>query len=315
MNSKIAARRSARRSLAVPLRAALVITLFLACLARVTANPFMGSGVSGESAATRAVSPVRASGANPDLVSRQATLRDTLGDAFYSWKEGSSGSALRAIICVAFLYGILHALGPGHRKTVVFSLYLARSAPPWEPAGTGALLALLHAGAAVVILFGLRGVSGAISGRADTIGIYMEGFAYLLLAAIALPLVVKAILDLARERPRETGGPASLGTILLTGIYPCPGAILVLVLSLSLDIVGVGVLAVVSMSLGMTIPIVAAGYLAWFGRTGLFRALKSREARLARISAGFELFGYAFLLAFALYMVAPFSLSLLRAIA
>jgi ABC-type nickel/cobalt efflux system permease component RcnA len=298
----------------VPLRAVLAVALFLACLAQLAANPFMGSGASAAKGDSRAIAPVRANGANPDLVSRQATLRDTLGDAFYSWKEGSSGSELRAILVVAFLYGILHALGPGHRKTVVFSLYLARNAPAWEPAGTGALLALLHAGAAVVILFGLRGVSGAISGRADNIGLYMEGFAYLLLAMVALYLVVKAAVDLLRGSPRSASGTASLGTILLTGIYPCPGAILVLVLSLSLDIVGIGVLAVVSMSLGMAIPIVAAGYLAWFGRTGLFRALKRREERLARVSAAFELFGYSFLLAFALYMVAPFSLSLLRAI-
>ena len=315
MSNGVSARRKARGSVAMALRATFVIALSLAFIPPVAANPFMGSGAAGEREAARAVSPVRAGGANPDLVSRQAILRDTLGDAFYSWKEGASGSALWAIVGVAFLYGMLHALGPGHRKTVVFSLYLARNAPPWEPAGTGALLALLHAGAAVVILLALRGVSGAISGRADNIGLYMEGFAYLLLAAVALYLVVTAVLDLARKTPRAATGSASLGTILLTGIYPCPGAILVLVLSLSLDIVGIGILAVLSMSLGMTIPIIAAGYLAWFGRTGLFRALKSREERLARVSAAFELFGYSFLLAFALYMVAPFSLSLLRAIA
>jgi ABC-type nickel/cobalt efflux system permease component RcnA len=52
----------------------------------------------------------------------------------------------------AFLYGILHAPGPGYRKTVIFSLYLARKAPAWEPAGTGSLLAVLYAGTAIVLL-------------------------------------------------------------------------------------------------------------------------------------------------------------------
>lgn len=302
-------------------RAFIAASFFLVSVSPVAANPFMGSGKANASAdadskgIARPIAPVRASRADPALVARQATLRDALGDAFYSWKEGANRSSLWAVLGVAFAYGLLHALGPGHRKTVVFSLYLARNAPPWEPAGTGALLALLHAGAAVVVLLCLRGVSGAISGRADNIGVYMEGSAYLLLIAVALYLVVKAIRDLARGDDRGKGGASGLGTILLTGIYPCPGAILVLVLSLSLDIVGLGVLAVLSMSLGMTIPIVAAGYLAWFGRTGLFRALKSREASLARISSALELVGYTVLLSFAAYMAEPFLLSIVRAAA
>jgi ABC-type nickel/cobalt efflux system permease component RcnA len=52
----------------------------------------------------------------------------------------------------------------------------------------------------------------------------------------------------------------SLETILLTGIYPCPGAILVLVLSLTLDITGIGILAVFAMSLGLSIPIIDSEY-------------------------------------------------------
>jgi ABC-type nickel/cobalt efflux system permease component RcnA len=245
-------------------------------------------------------------------VARQASLRDALGNYFHSWKESGSQSLFWGILGVAFLYGIIHALGPGHRKTVIFSLYLVRRAPAWEPAGTGALLALLHAGAAIVILLALRGVSGAISGRADNITIYMEGFAYVLLIAVALYLVAQAIRELARGKGHASRGAMSLGTILLTGIYPCPGAILILVLSLTLDITGIGMLAVFTMSLGMSLPIIVAGYLAWFGRTGIFLALKGNESRLARVSALVELFGYSFLLAFAAYMAAPFIVSLAR---
>ena len=39
-----------------------------------------------------------------------------------------ASSVLRVILGVSFLFGIVHALGPGHRKTVVFSLYVSRSA-------------------------------------------------------------------------------------------------------------------------------------------------------------------------------------------
>jgi ABC-type nickel/cobalt efflux system permease component RcnA len=66
------------------------------------------------------------------------------------------------------------------------------------------------------------------------------------------------------------------------------------------------------MSLGMSIPIIAAGYLAWFGRTGLFGALKKNERKAARIGAAVSLAGYSFLLAFSVYMAEPFIASLVR---
>ncbi len=283
-------------------------------LAPLSANPFMGAGSASEPDGKRAatVSPVRTSPADRRLVNGQASLRDALGDYFYDWKANGSKSLFWGIIGAAFLYGMLHALGPGHRKTVIFSLYLARGAPAWEPAGTGALLSLLHGGAAVVLLLILRGVTGAISGKADNIVNWMEGSAYILLIAVALWLVVHAIVDLARGGSRHDSGAMSLGTILVTGIYPCPGAILILVLSLSLDITGIGILAVFAMSLGMSLPVIAAGYLAWAGRTGLFHALKKNENVIGKVSAGIGLAGYSFLLAFAVNMAMPFIASLAR---
>ncbi|HPS44714.1 MAG TPA: hypothetical protein PK542_09530, partial [Treponemataceae bacterium] len=142
---------------------ALLALLFI-CLQAPVANPFMGAQDGANGKQSRQASPVRAAPGDRNLVAKQASLRDALGNYFYSWKESGSRALFWGIMGVSFLYGILHALGPGHRKTVIFSLYLARKAPPWEPAGTGALLAILHAGAAVVLLLALRGVSGAISG-------------------------------------------------------------------------------------------------------------------------------------------------------
>lgn len=278
------------------------------------ANPFMGSPASAAdgSDAGRQVAPVRAGAASRNIISQQAALREKLGTYFYEWKTTGSGTVFWGILSAAFLYGILHALGPGHRKTVIFSLYLARGAPAWEPAATALALSLLHGGTAVVLLLLMRGVSGAISGKADHVALYMEGSAYLLLIAIALYLVFEASRGLIRGTGHRETKSMTLGTILLTGIYPCPGAILVLILSLTLSITGIGILAVFAMSLGMSLPVLAAGYLAWFGRTGLFFALKKNGETLGRISAGIELAGYLFLLAFALFIASPFIASLLR---
>lgn len=307
----------------------------LACAAPLAANPFHGSGaasrpadqqtadtpdnssLSGPDTSTapeRTILPVRASAPDRRLVSRQLDVRTRLGRYLSGLKASSSPALLWSMLAAAFVYGILHALGPGHRKTVVFSYYLTRPAPVWEPAAMAALLSLLHGGAAVALLAILRGVSGSLAGRADNIGLYMEGFSYLLLALTAFILVLHSLIELFSRSRKKISGVLSIGMIVLSGIYPCPGAILVLVLSIALDISAFGIAAVLAMSLGMSLPIIGAGYLAWFGRTGVFLALKKNEALVGRASHLIELSGYLVLLIFSVWISLPFASSLASAL-
>ena len=115
---------------------------------------------------------------------------------------------------------------------------------------------------------------------------------------MALVLLVRSAVDLLR-RKEGASDPATLGTLLLTGVYPCPGAVLVLILSASLDIPGVGVLAVVAMSIGMSLPIAFFAYLGWFGRSGLLGRLKTDEDRIKTAGQIIDIVGFAILLLFA----------------
>lgn len=281
----------------------------------VYANPFTSRETSGEEGSSRVLpepSPVRTTQPDEALVTRQMALRNELADMFLQWKNGHNPAAIRIILLLSFLYGIFHALGPGHRKTVIFSVYLARKAPVTEPGITGLVLALLHGGTAIGVLLALRGITGAISARADNISRWMEGGSYVLLIIMAAVLSIRALIELFRASSTGSKTRASIGAVLVSGMYPCPGAILILVLALTLDVMVVGIFAVLAMSVGMSFPIIAAGYLAWFGRTSIFLGLKAREERIARLSAGIELGGYLLLLMFSVYMAQPFILSLLR---
>ncbi len=288
------------------IRAFILVVLFVLFCLPLGANPFMGS------ADVPKVAPVQAGGAIPGFLLRgQLNLRNALAQYLASWQGSQSASMLLAITGIAFLYGILHALGPGHRKTVVFSIYIARKAPWWEPVASSLALAGLHGGMAVLLLLVFRGVSGAISAATDSLTIYMEGFAYCALIAMAAILLVRAIVDLAKGRTHADNS-MSLGALVLTGIYPCPGAILILVLSLTLNILSIGIVAVVAMSLGMSLPIVLFAYLGWFGRTGLVHSLKKNETALRKAGTFAEIAGFAILLAFSIYLALPFIASLVR---
>lgn len=257
------------------------------------------------------VAPVRSSAPNEQLVVGQLNLRTQLGSYLTQIKEQPESTLLWALLLVAFLYGVLHAFGPGHRKTIVFSYYLTRKAPVWEPAVLSLVLSVLHAGTAIILILLLRGLTGSLAGRADAIGVYLEGFSYIFLALTAFFLVIHALKELFKKSHSPVSHSLSRTMILVSGMYPCPGAILILALSNALQVTGIGILAVLAMSVGMSIPILGAAYLAWFGRTGIFLALKNNEAKIGKIASLLELAGYLFLLAFSIWISLPFIRSLL----
>ncbi len=275
------------------------------CFLPVNANPFTGK--------KNSPTPVYQSRPSEPILKGQRILNQKLGDYIAAWREHKNLSVLFSILGISFLYGIIHAAGPGHRKTVVFSFYLTRSAAPAEPFLTGLALAAAHGGAAGFLILIFRGVSGAVSVASNNTAIYMEGISFFILIILSLYGIFDAVFEL---KSKKDGGykPLKLGAVLLSGIYPCPAAMLVLVLSVSLNVPGLGFLAVSVMSLGMSVPIIAAAYLAWAGRTGLFYKLKNRERTVAVTGAVLQIAGYIILLIFSIKTSLPFILGLLKII-
>jgi len=301
------------------------------------ANPFTGT--------KETPAPVRTEEPPEFIASRQAQLHTQLGDYIYEWAQTHSVHAFWMIIALAFFYGFMHALGPGHRKTLVFSFYLSRSAPVWEPAVTGLILASLHGVTSIALLFVFRNVSGALSVHTNSATIYLEGFSFILLLALSAASILHLLAHAfpqrfsffrfgCRRRPQESayyGGvrrgaynralnaqaryPAAKiqwGAFLLSGIYPCPAALLVLVLVSTLDAAGIGVAAVVSISAGMAVPIIALAYLAWAGRQRLFKRMQKTQKYAETAALLLGLAAYSAIFVFSLIAVAPFLKNLVR---
>ena len=245
------------------------------------------------------------------MVDIQLTFREKAADVLSALKSGQSASALAVFFAVVFIYGILHAAGPGHRKTVIFSLFLSRKTKVWEPAAAGFLSAGLHAGSSIilVVIFKFILKAASVFTTASQFSFYMEGWTFVILLIFALLLTVfKAV-----EIVRNTGTIEDLQparniylVILVTSIFPCPGATMILLFALSQGMLITGILGVTAMSLGMGIVISAAGYLAMSGRKKLFSSLKKKEGKLKTYSDILELVSYTAVALFALWMGSPF---------
>lgn len=306
---------------------AVLLCLFLSLLGGpAEANPFL-SGSSGSEGAAVQPQPVRPPVLQGpgELGELQMKIRNRLAEIFVP--SGQATPALRAALLLTSLaYGFLHALGPGHRKTVVFTLFLSRKTRWWEPAAAGFLSGGAHGGMGILLILLLR-MLNPLSLLQDTENAsrYLEGGTYLALALVGTVFLAGALKQLIQgghhhhgsgDGDAETAGKGSRGiylTVLTASLFPCPGSILILLFSLSLGEVGWGILAVLFLSLGMGVTITGAALLARTGREGLFRRLKAREKGAARLGALLESGAYLFLVGFSLWMAAPFALSLFPA--
>ncbi|MBU0934537.1 MAG: hypothetical protein KKC64_02860 [Spirochaetes bacterium] len=275
-------------------------------LSSVSANPIFGAPEKAVPAA-----PTVQPGAWTGL---QVDFRERMAQAFEAFLAEPGSGPLLLILGMAFVYGLFHAAGPGHRKTIIFSLFLARQTKAWEPLLAGFLSAVVHSAAGGLILLLLSLLRGALASRmaTETLVLWLDGFTLLILVAVALWLILRTLRRLVRNESHEhaTHGRTIYSILALSSLVPCPGTIMVLMFAFYMNQPIVGILAVASMSVAMGLVISAAAYLAWFGRSGLFMRLKAREKTMERISAFFELGSYSLILFFSLFTAWPFLVSL-----
>lgn len=302
----------------------LFFLIFFLNVSFVFSNPFFSTQNQNEKKSEESINsptPVRTTAGNSSSIKLQGEFREKIATLFQTWQTDSDKtkvSILLQIALYAFLYGIIHAAGPGHRKTIVFSLYLTRKAPWWEPSLMGFILAALHAGCTIVLVLFYKGITGSIAAKTDKWAIYLEGFSYLIVIVTAIFLIIfetckfikgKKTLSI-QDDTNIKDKTFALIPFLISGTYPCPGVILVLILSSTLNLFNLGIFAVIAMSLGMIIPIIASGYIAWFGKQKVFSVLKNKANITKNISFALEIFGYIFMLIFSVYIAMPFFVNL-----
>ncbi|MGP1529143.1 MAG: HoxN/HupN/NixA family nickel/cobalt transporter [Treponema sp.] len=314
------------------------IFLLLCTCCMLYANPFTKSQT--------APAPVRTGQPSEFITAQQAMLHTRLGEYLYEWSKTNSTQAFWSIMGLAFLYGFLHALGPGHRKTIVFSFYLTRAAPIWEPLVTSVVLAGLHGITTICLLLLFRNAKGTFSGNTASAVAYLEGISFLVLLLLSLFSLLHLFShvfpeklhwfhfgcgcgahthghdghecaahhehSLHRHEHSTRNARIQWAAFVLSGIYPCPAALLVLVLVLSLDALGLGIIAVVSMSVGMVLPIMIVAYLAWAGRERLFHRLRAQQKYMNIITLVLGVAAYGFIFVFSCSAVKPFLMSFFR---
>jgi len=288
------------------------------------ANPFFGAPAAAPATPPAALRP----GPGPSarlkwLVEAQRAVREVLAEAVGRIAAGAAGAL--PLVGLSFAYGLLHALGPGHRKVALAAYFVARPARVIDGIVAGGSVALLHAVSAVAVVYGLFFVlQRSLSAAFSSVSSALEQASYAAILLLGLVLLGLAVREWLRE-PRsgsEPGGTSQSGSvccgsrrsgrktlaaiILGSGVVPCPGAALVLIFCLAEGLPLVGALAALAMSSGMAVVTVGVSVTAIAGKRGLLSALPagSRGGRL--LHHGLELLGAGLVIGFGLLMLAPY---------
>jgi nickel/cobalt exporter len=195
-------------------------------------------------------------------------------------KKGDNPRPLIVLVFLAFIYGIIHALGPGHGKTVSGSYFLSRKATVRNGIFLGFLIAVIHAVSAITIVLVLY----LILKRG--IGASLEHYSRIVKLVSAIVIMMIGIFLLVRRIYRKRkcsaeGAEQKRGLFLIAfavGIVPCPGAVLILLFSMNLNIIVYGIILVFVMSVGMALTISVVCCAVIVAKRGIFRDADSSSA-------------------------------------
>jgi nickel/cobalt transporter (NicO) family protein len=242
---------------------------------------------------------------------RQRDLQRKLADAVRATDDSGSPGALFALLGLCFLYGVFHAVGPGHGKAVITAYALTSERIMWRAIGIALLAAFVQATTAVLLVYAvlltLDGTTRLIS-RSVT---FAEAASFILIAAMGAYLLASGLRRWARTRHNsggatygrghghdhrhdhahhdhahmpdaETVGRArglrdAIALSVAVGIRPCTGAILVLVFAYGLGLHAAGIVSAYAMGAGTGLAV--AGLVA---AASLIRLPQSRAAERGR---------------------------------
>lgn len=191
------------------------------------------------------------------IIGWQKEINSAISDAFDTL-ETTQGSAMYGyIILVAFVYGLVHALGPGHGKMVIASYFLAHGAKLKDAFKVAFLTSLVHTfsalGVTAILYFFFQ---ESIMRHFGLIGenMYKISAVFILgIASFLLYEVRKEHQGCMKKEEQAMGKKTMLKIALSIGVVPCPGVMSIVLFAMILGYYTLGVASAISMSVGMGI--------------------------------------------------------------
>jgi ABC-type nickel/cobalt efflux system permease component RcnA len=243
------------------------------------------------------------------LAKMQSTVRRDMETLLAGHGDETLPKTVLLLAFFSFLYGMIHAAGPGHGKVFIGSYMIAgksRFIDAVKAAITIVAAHTLSAGILIVaflIFFGMATMesTAVAEGRLQLVS---AG----LICLVGVYLLVRGVLSALRKDPGLNATPGArkdrglFALALSVGLIPCPGVMLIMLFAINLGMIPAGILAVLSMASGMFVTITLIGALFLAAGKSALSAGQSLWPRRRFISNGLTIGGALLVLGFGLLL-------------
>jgi ABC-type nickel/cobalt efflux system permease component RcnA len=205
----------------------------------------------------------------------QSKVNRAINEQLVEIKSGDKPWALWGGILIGFLYGVFHALGPGHGKSVIIGYFLGREAHPLRGIAMASWISLSHVIGAIVIVTVVHFIlSQSLASPVDEVD-GLRVFSYAAILLIGLGMLWSALRGGGHDHAHHhhghdhghhehcahvPGARKEQGLLgFAAGFIPCSGAILILVFALTNGIVLSGIAMTLAIAVGMAITLSVMG--------------------------------------------------------
>jgi len=132
------------------------------------------------------------------IIDTQRTLHGQLTQGVRRLKTGNPFTAIWSLALISFIYGVVHAIGPGHGKAVITSYVFANEKTLKRGVLLAVLSSLMQAVTAVTAVTVLAIMMNATGLRIQAFARNMETISFAMIAAIGLWLVIGSLRKILR---------------------------------------------------------------------------------------------------------------------
>ena len=195
----------------------------------------------------------------------QHRLNQKMADLMREAKATNSMRPLAFLLAVAFAYGVIHAVGPGHGKGFAISYILSQRPKLLQGVLFGNFVALFHGLSGIMFVLVIRIIlQKSITGTLEDVTRITQIISFSLITCLGLGILIKSIYKWTKRakgshlacngsHKRHLYGP--LLSALVVGMIPCPGVVMIMLFALSMELVGLGILLGITFSVGMALTI------------------------------------------------------------
>ena len=207
-------------------------------------------------------------------------------------QKGEDKFALFFLLMASFLYGVIHAFGPGHGKALAFSYFSSQKSSVFEALIISLATAFVHIlGALTIVLFSVFVLQSVLNRFMQDSVSYITSFSALIIMFLALYILYRKLskkscacccsvdlkttnftavssnmnfVKVVSNKPVITplrSKKQDLIFVLTAGIIPCPGTVLLFVYAFLLKTYFAVILASISISFGMAFVIFISSFL------------------------------------------------------